>query len=130
MNEGVLSACSSSTNEALTGYLHPEYARSLAEFGTPRQLNASGSWILERSIPGTPDLDAMGCYPIFACANWSGLRADVENLPDSIVALAVVTDPFGVYDLALLSECFPHRVKPFKQHYVIDLSRELESFVR
>ena len=95
----------------------------------PRHLPASNSWILERKIPGSGHIDAMGCYPIFACEEWSGLRADLESLPAGIIALAVVTDPFGHYDLTLLRECFPDRVKPFKQHFVVDLSRKLESFV-
>ena len=129
MNQSASEPCDVSTNEALTGYLHAKYAESLAEFGTPRHLTASGGWILERQVPGSSHRDAMGCYPIFTCQNWSKLSNDLDGLSGSTIAFSAVTDPFGDYDLALLQECFPDRVKPFKQHFVIDLKRELESFV-
>jgi len=34
----------------LTGYAHPTYAQSLAEFGTPLELSRCGGWILVREI--------------------------------------------------------------------------------
>ncbi len=105
----------------LTGYAHPEYARSLAEFGTPRELPRCGGWILERQIPGVPYLDAMGCYPLFACKDWSGLHADLESLRNDLVTLALVAEPFGAFDLAYLQRCFDV-VIPFKEHFVTDLS--------
>jgi len=113
----------------VTGYLHPDYARSLAEFGTPRELCRCGGWILERSIPGFPHCDAMGCYPLFACQDWSQLEADLEEIADSLVSLALVTDPFGDYDPALLQRCFPDVSRPFKEHFAVDLRRPLDTFV-
>jgi hypothetical protein len=113
----------------VTGYLHEAYARSLAEFGTPRFLPHSKGWILEREIRGSQYRDAMGCYPIFACQNWQLLQNDVETLSNDIVALSVVTDPFGDYDEHLLRSVFPDRMQPFKEHYVVDLRRDLESYV-
>ena len=41
-----------SKNQGHSGYLHPNYAQSLAEFGKPRELTNCGGWILEREIPG------------------------------------------------------------------------------
>ncbi|HEV7397591.1 MAG TPA: GNAT family N-acetyltransferase [Pyrinomonadaceae bacterium] len=119
------------TNIALpvTGYLHETYARSLSEFGKPLSLPESEGWILARQIPGSPQLDGMGCYPIFSCRNWSGLARDIENLKDCLVSLALVADPFGDVDVELLRECFPASCIPFKQHFVIDLSRDPKSFV-
>ena len=64
-------------NTLLTGYRHPLYAASLAEFGEPRELPSSGGWLLERTVPQFPDRDAMGCYPIFAASDWSGLSKDL-----------------------------------------------------
>ena len=58
-----------------TGYAHPAYAESLAEFGVPRLLPRSGGWILERRIESFPDRDAAGCYPLFSCRDWSRLRS-------------------------------------------------------
>ena len=104
------------------GYAHPRYAQSLSEFATPRLLPRSGAWILERTIDGTSQRDAMGCYPLFACSNWSGLEADLNDLQDELVCLSLVTDPFGEYEAGDLEACFPHKVVPFKKHFVADLA--------
>jgi hypothetical protein len=45
----------------VTGYLHPDYAQSLSEFGEPLQLQKSGGWLLERRVDGTQS-DAMITY--------------------------------------------------------------------
>ena len=113
-----------------SGYLHPQYAASLAEFGVPRELPRSGGWILERPIPGTAFADAMGCYPLFACRDWSQLAADLEEIAEDLVCLSVVTDPFGEYDEALLQECFPDKVVPFKKHFRVDLERPMDEYVQ
>jgi hypothetical protein len=113
----------------MQGYGHPEYAASLSEFGAPRFLSQSGGWILERAVPNSSYLDAMGCYPIFACPNWPGLRSDLENIGRELISLALVTDPFGEHNATLLRECFGDLVTPFKQHFVVDLSRPAEDFV-
>lgn len=106
----------------MTGYLHSEYARSLSEFGTPRELAHSGGWVLERGIPGFDRHDAMGCYPLFACRDWSRLNLDLRELGDDLVCISMVTDPFGAYDEGDLRGCFD-RVLPFKDHFVVDLKR-------
>lgn len=113
----------------MNGYSHPAYAVSLSEFGTPRPLVHSGGWVLERSISNTVYRDAMGCYPLFACTNWSKLHHDFDELANDLVSVAVVTDPFGDYDVAYLRKCFSDRVVPFKEHLVTDLSQSPESFV-
>jgi len=111
------------------GYSHPAYARSLAEFGAPLPLPASDGWVLKRPIPGSSHHDAMGCYPLFACGNWRRLHLDLDELGDGLVSLALVTDPFGDFDEGALGQCFPDLVRPFKQHFVADLTRPLDSFV-
>lgn len=113
----------------MSGYLHPLYAESLCRLGAPRELPGSKGTVLERPIPRCDYFDAMGCYPIFACLNWALLRADLESIHDGLVCLSLVTDPFGEYDEAYLRECFLDVVVPFKQHFVVDLSHPLESFV-
>jgi hypothetical protein len=110
------------------GYANSRYARALAEFGTPRLLPRSRGWLLERSIPATPYRDAMGCYPLFTCADWSQLEVDLNELHD-LVSVALVADPFGNHDLELLRRCFPDRVIPFKEHLVTNLAQSPESFV-
>jgi hypothetical protein len=114
--------------ESVAGYTHPSYAESLAEFGTPRRLPHCGGWILQRQIPGSPYYDAMGCYPLFTCRDWSQLHADLENVGDELVSLSLVTDPFGEYDLTYLQRCFDV-VIPFKEHFIVDLRQPLNTMV-
>jgi hypothetical protein len=106
---------------ARLAYADPLYAASLAEFGRPRELQLSGGWILERAIGSSHLHDGAGPYPLFACVNWEGLGEDLEALRDSLVSVTIVTDPFGDYDEALLRGCFPHLIRPFKKHHVVDL---------
>jgi len=110
------------------GYAHHRYAESLQEFGEPRELPHCGGWILARAILGTPYKDAMGCYPLFACRNWKKLHEDIEDLATDFVSLALVIDPFSGVAPSYLEQHFD-LVKPFKTHYVADLSYPLESFI-
>ena len=109
-------------HEQSTGYAHRGYAESLAEWGTPYQLANSNGWILERPIAGTDYRDGMGCYPLFACSDWTKLHQDVEALSDRLVSLSLVTDPFGNFTEKYLRDCFIDRVVPFKEHFVADLN--------
>lgn len=113
----------------ITGYTHALYARSLGEYGTPLELPLCGGWILKRRIPGWPDYDAMGCYPLFACQDWSMLEADLENVGSQLVSLAIVADPFGQYSPADLRRWFRHVVIPFKEHFIVDLRCSPDTFV-
>ena len=114
--------------ERMTGYCHSSYAESLAEFGMPRELPRCGGWILERQIPGSSYRDGMGCYPLFACRDWSKLHDDLAEIGNDMVSLSIVTDPFGDYDLDLLRKCFDV-VMPFKEHYVVNLAQPIEAIV-
>jgi hypothetical protein len=105
-----------------TGYLHPSYARSLSEFGRPRHLRSCDGWILEREIPGSSNRDAIGCYPLFVCRDWSALCADIEATAAGLVSVALVTDPFGGLAETELRSCFDH-VLEFKDHLIVDLSQ-------
>jgi hypothetical protein len=113
----------------VTGYSHASYAESLSEFGSPQLLSKSGGWILKRPIPLSSYSDAMGCYPLFACADWSQLKSDLDAVGTDLVCLSLVTDPFGEYDIDYLRECFPDVAAIFKEHFVVDLSRPPETFV-
>ena len=83
----------------MKGYLSPQYAESLREFGLPRLLPRSGGWILQRSIPGFAECDAMGCYPLSSCCDWSHLPEDLAELENEVVCLGVVPDPFDDFRL-------------------------------
>ena len=116
-------------SDHLKGYHHPGYAASLAEFGAPRRLARSGGSVLVRPVGGLPYQDAMGCYPLFCCEDWSGLRGDFAELQHELVAISLVTDPFARCDVADLQDIFGDRVSPFKAHYVADLRRPPREFV-
>ena len=115
-----------STTES--GYAHPGYVESLSEFGAPSSLPECGGHILERRIPGTSYLDAMGPYPLFVCRNWSRLDRDLEDVGENLASLSVVTDPFGDYDEGHLRRCFDV-ARPFKEHFVTDLSIPKEAIL-
>lgn len=112
-----------------SGYPHPRYAKSFQEFGIPLQLVRSGGWLLKRSIPGTEAHDAMGCYPLFTCSDWSQLQVDIDDIGQDLVSLALVTDPFGDYTEQSLRRTFKDLAKPFKEHFVVDLKGSPEAFV-
>lgn len=112
-----------------TGYAHPHYAAALAEFGNPRMLQASHGWILESPIPGTRLRDARGCYPFFSCLNWSGLEEDLGAIGAELVSLVLVTEPFGAIDHECLSRAFPDLCRPYKEHYIVDLTSPWERTV-
>jgi hypothetical protein len=76
----------------------------------------------------------MGPYPVFSCRDWTGLAADLDEIGleksgANLVALSLVTDPFGNWSEESLTACFPDRLVPFKEHFVADLSEPPESVV-
>lgn len=110
-------------------YLSKDYALSFDEYGDVFYVSKSGGWLLKRPIPDSKYYDAMGCYPIFCCRDWTYLAEDLAMQNDGLVSLTLVTDPFGEYNVSLLQECFPDLVVPFKEHYVIDLIANPNVFV-
>jgi hypothetical protein len=110
------------------GYNHPQYARSLEEYGDPRELPCSGGWVLERSIPDTIYRDAMGCYPLFFCRDWERIGEDLEDLRAELVSIVLVTDPFAEASHEHFERCFDF-VKPFKRHFIADLSCAPKSYI-
>jgi len=119
----VTSLTGSHPAHSVGGYLHARYAAALAECGTPRQLKCSAGWILISAVNGTSALDGRGCYPLFCCRDWPGLREDIDALGEDLVSLVLVTDPFGDFDPHDLGACFPHLFRPYKKHFVVDLRR-------
>lgn len=107
----------------MAGYLDPNYAKSLKEFGKPRYLPRCGGWILERQIPGSSERDGMGCYPLFCCQDWSKLEADLEEIAQELVSICLVADPFGKYKITELKKSFPDVLIHFKESFVIDFSK-------
>lgn len=113
----------------LVGYSHPLYVQSFLNIGIPWELTKCEGWILRRQIPKTSYFDAMACYPLFCCNNWSNLKSDIEDLGEQLVCLSLVADPFGEYDFHYLKQCFKDIVIPFKQHFVMDLNLPIDSYI-
>lgn len=113
----------------MTGYGHGVYADAFREHGTPRLLPRSGGWLLVRQIPGLPFFDAMGCYPLFCCNDWSGLLEDLEEAGRDLISVSMVPDPFGDYDLLYLKKCFPDVCTPYKDASVFDLTQQAKKFI-
>lgn len=112
-----------------SGYLHAKYADSLAEFGRPLQLPRCGGWLLKRPISGTAYHDAMGCYPLFCCQDWSALDTDLEEIAPHLVSLVIVTDPFANIETETLRTCFDQVIR-FKDHFVAELDQPAELIVK
>lgn len=113
----------------VTGYLHAGYAQSLREFGLPCRLARCNGWVLQREIAGSGGLyDAMGCYPLLACQDWTQLDSDLREEGKKWVSICGVTDPFGKYRMSDLECCFD-KVIPFKEHFVVEFDRPLERIV-
>jgi len=110
------------------GYAHARYAESLTEFGKLRQLPRCKGWLLERQIPDSDYRDAIGCYPMFSCQNWSQLHLDIAELDSGLVSLSLVPEVFGTFDENYLRKCF-ETVIPFKEHFVCDLHRPISDIV-
>ncbi len=70
----------------------------------------------------------MGCYPLFACQDWSALADDVTGLGPGVLTLTLVADPFGNFHPDLLRSIFDV-VVPFKEHLVTDLTRPIDQIV-
>ena len=61
----------------MTGYLHRDYALSLADFGAPRELPRSGAVVLlgldSSRVFDALDIERTGeSYPIFCTTRWLG----------------------------------------------------------
>ena len=103
------------------GYLSPQYAGSLGAIGRSIPLESSKGYLLKRTIDNFPYNDAIGCYPLFCCSNWDMLGNDLNNIQDSIVSVALVTDPLGEYSFSKLKAIFTDVCYPYKTHYLVYL---------
>ena len=107
----------------MSGYRSGEYAAALVDLGRPVELPHCSGWLLERTIAGTDQCDAIGPYPLFGCRRWTELPRDLDELRNQVVAVALVPDPFCDAP-ADLAACFPDVCRPFKEHFGVDFSRD------
>jgi hypothetical protein len=71
----------------------------------------------------------MGPYPMFVCKDWRALAADLDDLRKDLVCVAVVTDPLGAHDRALIEDTFDF-VNDFKDHFITQLGAPPQEYVR
>lgn len=116
-------------DDLAAGYYSAAYAQSLSFLGEARSLPRSGGWCIERTIPGTELVDAMGPYPLLCCRDWSGLADDLAALPSTLISFSCVVDPLADVGTKQLGDCFPDHLRVMKTHYVVDLSERLDGFV-
>lgn len=76
--------------------------------------------MLERPIAGEAARDLMGPYPLFTCANWPALAADLRELGDALVSVVLVADPLANVDEQELRRAFPDCFTEYKRHLVRD----------
>jgi hypothetical protein len=124
------SAIAIAARPAAQGYASREYALALAEFGAVHELPSCGGALLVRPIPGAAAHDAMGCYPLFSCQDWTPLADDLEPLADRLVCVSLVTDPLADVTLAQLHAAFADVCYGYKEHFVTDLRQSLEQSVQ
>ena len=113
------------------GYADPIYARAVAGDQMPVELTRSGAALIPRSIDavdpgGEPAVDASAPYPLLACADWTALAEDLEALDDTFVSVSAVCDPLGGWSEDELRAAFPDLARPYKEHFVVDLSQPVE----
>jgi hypothetical protein len=104
-----------------SGYGHPAYAHAVAGNGIVRRLPRSAGSVIVRDIETSGRRDAMGPYPIFSCADWSSLDQDLLELSDDLIAVGMVTDPFGAWSEEVLRRCFPDVLHRYKEHFAVRL---------
>lgn len=112
----------------MAGYRSRQYAKSLSEFGDPWELPASGGWLLRRKVAGNNAWDGTS-YPLFSCSDWSLLASDLELRDGKLVSFSAVVDPFGTYSRRDLERAFPDLILPFKDHFVADLSKSIDTII-
>jgi hypothetical protein len=113
----------------MNGYLHNTYAQSLSDYGETVYLTHSKGYILKRRIPDFDYYDAMGIYPLFVCERWDKLFRDLEEIKNELVCISIVTDPFGEFDKNVLKSLFSDAFCAFKEHFIIDLSQNLDKII-
>ena len=79
---------------------------------------------MERNIPNSDLIDAMGLYPMFFCRNWDGLGQDLKEQESNWIKIVLVTEPFAPLEIQQLNSLFDHAI-PFKTHYLANFEKDL-----
>jgi hypothetical protein len=113
-----------------TGYESRKYAESFVSSGELVYLEQSRGFLLKRPTNQNPALfDAAGCYPFFCCSDWNNLQKDFAFLDEDLICISLVTGPFGKFQAANLKKIFADRFFVFKNHYVINYSKNWKASI-
>jgi hypothetical protein len=117
---------------ASLGYADPAYAESVAPGASIVRLASSGGSLVlgETCAHELTVRDAAGAYPVFDCLDWSGLADDIAGLNRDVVSVVLVSDAFAVSALSALHAAGAHVLRPYKEHYVVELDRPRIPFGR
>lgn len=67
---------------------------------------------------------------MFFCSDWDPLIDDLRELDqEKVVAVFLVTEPFGNHNQRSLKECFPDKMIEFKDHFVADLDEPINDII-
>ena len=101
------------------GYMHRAYVDFFRDWRAGSTA-AQRRMAFTRTVPGTMPVTHR-LLPIFGAGSGT-LGEDIGSLGEDLVAVSLVTDPFGDFEPAMLRTAFPDRCFPFKEHLVADLS--------
>jgi hypothetical protein len=123
-----------SSSKARTGpvdglgvYSSQGYAASLGHIGEAMELPDSGVWLLRRAISGSDLVDACGCYPLMSCTRGKELINDLDAMQGSVVSVTAILDPLATPGRDECERTFCDLYRPFKRHYLVDLSVDQNS---
>ncbi len=106
-------------------YGDPRYLASLAEYGEPVHLPASGAGLLVQALEGTERRDARGPYPLLSVTDWAAFGREMGAMEVDWVSLTAVADPLTAPP-TVLNQSFPDLCRPFKDHFVVRMRGRFE----
>ena len=107
-------------------YASQLYADALSHVGRALPVDAWGSFVLARRLPGDAGQDAIGAYPMATMDPGGDLAAGLAELAGrGLVSLVMVPDPFVSPPPERLAAAFDV-CRPFKTHYLVEPARGLE----
>ncbi len=107
-------------------YASALYAEALAHVGRAVGVEAWGSFVIARRLPGGGGEDATGAYPMAAFAEGADLETGLAALADAgLVSLVLVPDPFASPPPDRLAAAF-QLCRPFKTHYLVETAKGVE----
>ncbi len=109
----------------MPAYAAPAYARALdPHLGSAVALPQSQVHLFARAIGSSGHRDLCGAYPFLVTSTPQRLVSDLRSLGTDFVSLTFVTDPLHESHVPLLRPALMF-ARPYKTHYIRDLSKSL-----